>query len=297
LLHLNLLIGEECMTKTVLITGVSSGIGYEVAKELVARRYQVFGSVRKQADAVRVQSELGSDFTPLLFDVTDEAGIATAVATIHESVSNRGLTALINNAGVAEPAPLMHMDLADFRKHLEINVTGVLAVSQACLPLLGAQKEWPYQPGRILNISSVSGRVAYPFMGAYAASKHALEGMSDSLRRELLMYGIDVILIEPGTVKTPIIGKFAEQVERYMNTDYGRFLAPLAATIEKREETALPVAKVVNVILKALESKNPKTRYPIPRKRLSGWLLPRWLPDRQFDRLVGRQLGIEKPSR
>lgn len=297
MLHLNLLIGEECMTKTVLITGVSSGIGYEVAKELVARRYQVFGSVRKQADAVRVQSELGSDFTPLLFDVTDEAGIATAVATIHESVSNRGLTALINNAGVAEPAPLMHMDLADFRKHLEINVTGVLAVSQACLPLLGAQKEWPYQPGRILNISSVSGRVAYPFMGAYAASKHALEGMSDSLRRELLMYGIDVILIEPGTVKTPIIGKFAEQVERYMNTDYGRFLAPLAATIEKREETALPVAKVVNVILKALESKNPKTRYPIPRKRLSGWLLPRWLPDRQFDRLVGRQLGIEKPSR
>lgn len=297
MIYLNLLIGEECMTKTVLITGVSSGIGYEVAKELVARRYQVFGSVRKQADALRVQSELGSDFAPLLFDVTDEAGIATAVSTIRESISNRGLTALINNAGVAEPAPLMHMDLADFRKHLEINVTGVLAVSQAFLPLLGAQKEWPYQPGRILNISSVSGRVAYPFMGAYAASKHALEGMSDSLRRELLMYGIDVILIEPGTVKTPIIGKFAEQVERYMNTDYGRFLAPLAATIEKREETALPVAKVVNVILEALESKNPKTRYPIPRKRLSGWLLPRWLPDRLFDRLVGRQLGIEKPNR
>lgn len=297
MIHLNLLIGEEHMTKTVLITGVSSGIGYEVAKELVARRYQVFGSVRKQADALRVQSELGSDFTPLLFDVTDEAGIATAVATIQESVSNRGLTALINNAGVSEPAPLMHIDLADFRKHLEINVTGVLAVSQACLPLLGAQKEWPYQPGRILNISSVSGRVAYPFMGAYAASKHALEGMSDSLRRELMMYGIDVILIEPGTVKTPIIGKFAEQVERYMNTDYGRFLAPLAAAIEKREETALPVAKVVNVILEALESKNPKTRYPIPRKQLTGWLLPRWLPDRMFDRLVGRQLGIEKPNR
>lgn len=285
------------MTKTVLITGVSTGIGYEVARALVARGYQVFGSVRKQADAARVQSELGSDFTPLLLDVTDEAGIATAVATLQESISNRGLTALINNAGVAEPAPLLHMDLADFRKHLEINVTGVLAVSQACLPLLGAQKEWRHPPGRIINISSVSGRVAYPFMGAYAASKHALEGMSDSLRRELLLYGIDVILIEPGTVKTPIIGKFAEQVGRYMNTDYGRFLAPLAATVEKREETALPVAKVVHVILKALESKNPKTRYPIPRKRLTGWLLPRWLPDRLFDRLVAQQLGIEKPKR
>lgn len=285
------------MTKTVLITGVSTGIGYAAAQALLQRHYRVFGSVRKQADAERLQCELGSDFTPLIFDVTDEAGIATAVATLNESIANTGLSALINNAGIAEPAPLMHMALADFRKHLEINVMGVLAVTQACLPLLGAQKNWSQPPGRIINISSVSGKIAYPFMGAYAASKHALEGMSDSLRRELLLYGIDVILIEPGTVQTPIIGKFAEQVGRYMNTDYGRFLAPLAATVEKREASALPVERVTKVIIKALESDNPKTRYPIPRKKFSGWFLPRWLPDRLFDRLVTRQLGINKQEK
>lgn len=273
--------------KSIVITGVSTGIGYEAAKMLVGRGWQVYGSVRRQADADRLQQELGQGFTPLLFDVTDEGAIATAVTQIPAP-----LTALINNAGIAEPAPLMHLPLAEFRQHLEINVTGVLAVTQAFLPLLGAQANWPHPAGRIINISSVSGRIVYPFMGAYAASKHALEAMSDALRRELLLYGIDVILIEPGTVRTPIIGKFAGQVERYMQTDYGRVLQPLAAQVEKREQSALPVERVTAVILQALESDHPKTRYPIPRKRLTGWLLPRLLPDRWFDRLVARQLKI-----
>ncbi|MBX3059166.1 MAG: SDR family oxidoreductase [Anaerolineae bacterium] len=273
--------------KSIVITGVSTGIGYEAAKMLAGRGWRVFGSVRKPADADRIEAELGDGFTPLLFDVTDEAAMATAVAQIPTP-----LTALINNAGIAEPAPLMHLPLAEFRHHLEINVTGVLAVTQAFLPLLGAQANWPHPPGRIINISSVSGRIVYPFMGAYAASKHALEAISDALRRELLLYGIDVILIEPGTVRTPIIGKFAGQVERYMQTDYGRILQPLAAQVEKREQSALPVERVTAVILQALESEHPKTRYPIPRKRLTGWLLPRLLPDRWFDRLVARQLKI-----
>lgn len=275
--------------KSIVITGVSTGIGYAAAKMLVGRGWRVYGSVRQPADADRLQQELGEGFTPLLFDVTDERGIATAVTQIPAP-----LTALINNAGIAEPAPLMHLPLAEFRQHLEINVTGVLAVTQAFLPLLGAQANWPHPPGRIINISSVSGRLVYPFMGAYAASKHALEAMSDALRRELLLYGIDVVLIEPGTVRTPIIGKFAGQVERYMGTDYGRVLQPLAAQVEKREQSALPVERVTAVILQALESDHPQTRYPIPRKRLTGWLLPRLLPDRWFDRLVSRQLKIEK---
>lgn len=278
--------------KTVVITGVSSGIGYEAAKALAARGYRVFGSVRREADGDRVAAELGRSFTPLLFDVTDETAVATAVTQVQAALPESGLTALINNAGIAEPAPLMHMALDDFRRHLEINVTGVLAVTQAFLPLLGAQKDCPHAPGRILNISSVSGRIAYPFMGAYAASKHGLEAMSDALRRELMLYGIDVILIEPGTVKTPIIGKFAQQVDRYMGTDYGPLLRPLAETVAQREASALPVERVTAVLVQALESDRPKTRYPIPRKRLTGWWLPRWLPDRWFDRLVARQLGL-----
>jgi NAD(P)-dependent dehydrogenase (short-subunit alcohol dehydrogenase family) len=279
--------GQGITVNSIVITGVSTGIGYEAAKMLVGRGWRVFGSVRTQADADRVQAEWGDNFTPLLFDVTDEESIATAVAQVPAP-----LTALINNAGIAEPAPLLHVSLADFRRHLEINVTGVLAVTQACLPLLGAQANWPHPPGRIINISSVSGQIVYPFMGAYAASKHVLEAMSDALRRELLWYGIDVILIEPGTVKTPIIGKFAQQVERYMGSDYGSVLQPLAAQVEKRERSALPVERVTAVLLSALESERPRTRYPIPRKKITGWLLPRWLPDRWFDRLVAHQLKL-----
>lgn len=280
--------------KAVVITGVSSGIGYESAKMLVGRGYQVFGSVRRQTDADRVAAELGPDFTPLLFDVIEETAVARAATQVQAALPESGLAALVNNAGIAEPAPLMHMALDDFRRHLEINVTGVLAVTQAFLPLLGAQPDWPHAPGRILNISSVSGRIAYPFMGAYAASKHALEAMSDALRRELMLYGIEVILIEPGTVKTPIIGKFAEQVNRYMQTDYGPLLRPLAQTVARREASALPVERVTAVLLQALESGHPKTRYPIPRQRLAGWWLPRWLPDRWLDRLVARQLGLRR---
>ncbi|MCP4362776.1 MAG: SDR family NAD(P)-dependent oxidoreductase [Chloroflexi bacterium] len=280
--------------ESILITGVSTGIGYDAARTLVGRGYRVFGSVRKQADANRTLAQLGEGFTPLLFDVTDVAAIETAVSHIQSIIGQEGLTAVINNAGIAEPGPLMHMRLDDFRRHLEINVIGVLAVTQACLPLLGARLDAPHPPGRIINISSVSGRIAYPFMGAYTASKHALEAMSDALRRELLLYGIDVVLIEPGTVKTPIIGKFAAQVEQYMGTDYGRFLQPLAATIEKREQSALPVERVTGTIVQALESASPKTRYPIPRKKLTGWLIPRLLPDRLFDRLVARQLDMRK---
>lgn len=278
--------------KTIVITGVSTGIGYEAAKLLIAEGYRVFGSVRQPADADRVQRTLGQQFQPLLFDVTDTAALATAVESVQTALGNNGLHALINNAGIAEPAPLMHLPLADFRRHLEINVVGTLAVTQAFLPLLGAQKPASHPPGRIINISSVSGRIAYPFMGAYAASKHALEAMSDALRRELLLYGIDVILIEPGTVKTPIIGKFADQVSRYLQTDYQHVLQSLAGTVEKREASALPVERVTAVIHHAVASDRPRTRYPIPRKKLTGWYLPRWLPDRWLDRLIARQLKL-----
>ncbi|RMG89775.1 MAG: SDR family oxidoreductase [Chloroflexi bacterium] len=279
--------------KYVLITGVSSGIGYAAAAELVARGYHVFGSVRREADAARVQQALGEEgFTPLLFDVTDEAAVKTAVSHVETVVGENGLTALINNAGIAIAGPLMHMPLDTFRQQFEVNLFGLLHVTQCFLPLLGARQNCPHPPGRIINISSVSGRIAYPFMGAYAASKHALEALSDALRRELMLYGVDVIVIEPGTVRTPIVGKFGEQITAYANTDYAPVLFALEKSVGSREASALPVERVTKVIVTALESKRPKTRYAIPRKRLTGWWLPRWLPDRWLDRLVGRQLGF-----
>ena len=280
--------------KAVVITGVSSGIGYATAADLVQHEYRVFGSVRQQADADRLQAALGPNFTPLLFDVTDEGGVATAVSQLTHQLDGNSLTALINNAGITIPGPLMYLPIADFRRQLEVNVVGLLRVTQVFLPLLGAGHPRvhgdPQPPGRIINISSVSGRIAYPFMGAYAASKHALEALSDALRRELLMYGIDVILIEPGTVRTPIIGKFAEQVAQFAGTDYAPLLSKIEGGIAERERTALPLDRVTAVILTALEASRPKARYPIPRKWLTGWLLPRWLPDRWLDKLIAGNL-------
>jgi NAD(P)-dependent dehydrogenase (short-subunit alcohol dehydrogenase family) len=282
------------MNNYAVITGVSSGIGLATTIELVRHGYHVFGSVRRTADADRITAELDSNliqhFTPLLFDITDETAVYAAADTVAAMIGNQGLSGLVNNAGVTVPGPLLHMPLEQFRQQLEINLVGTLAVTQAFLPLLGARHDAPFPPGRVVNISSVSGRIVYPFLGAYAASKHGLEALSDALRRELLPYGIDVIVIQPGTTQTPIIDKFAEQTAQYSDTDYGPILARIDAQVEKRRQSAIPVEVVSRTVRLALEAKQPKTRYALPREWLTGWFLPRWLPDRWFDWLVGRQL-------
>ena len=163
--------------KSVVITGVSTGIGYGCAADLCRRGYRVFGSVRTAGDAERLQRELGNAFTPLVFDVTDAGAVKEAAAQVKSAVGNEGLSGLVNNAGISKPGPLATLPPDDVRQHFEVNVMGVVHAVQAFLPLLRRAK------GRIVNISSVSGRIAYPFMGPYAASKHALEALSDSLRR------------------------------------------------------------------------------------------------------------------
>ncbi|MCA9969208.1 MAG: SDR family oxidoreductase [Anaerolineales bacterium] len=281
------------MPHHILITGVSTGIGYATAQALLQRGYHVFGSVRSAADADRVQAELGARFTPLLFDVTDHAAIETAVSQLATTLDGANLFGLVNNAGISVTGPLLHLPLAELRQQFEVNLFGLLDVTQQVLPLLGARQGAPRPRGRIVNVSSVSGRIAYPFMGAYAASKHALEALSDALRRELLLYGIDVIVVEPGTTATPIIDKAGAGAAQYSHTDYQPMLAAMTGSeIEKRRRSAIPVERVSRVIVEALESPRPKTRYPVPRKWLTGWLLPRLLPDRWLDRLVARQLKL-----
>lgn len=276
--------------KHVLITGVSSGIGYAAARALLAAGYTVLGSVRSAADVLRVADELGERFQALHFDVTDYPAVRRAAEEVAAMLEGRNLAALVNNAGVSPPGPLLHMPVETLQQALDVNVSGLFYVTQQFAPLLGARHDAPHPRGRIVNISSVSGRIAYPFMGAYAASKHAVEALSDALRRELLIYDVDVVVVEPGTVRTPIVGKFAEQIRRYESTDYGPILRKVAQQVGKREQTALPVEAVTRVILKAVETPRPKTRYVIPRKRITGWLLPRWLPDRWLDVVVARQL-------
>jgi NAD(P)-dependent dehydrogenase (short-subunit alcohol dehydrogenase family) len=280
-------------TKHVVVTGVSSGIGRATAELLLKEGYTVFGSVRREEDARRIGAELGERFTALLFDVTDRRAIEAAAAQVEKAVAPHTVTALVNNAGFACVGPLAHLPPDELRRQLEVNVVGLLQVTQAFLPLLGMKGNAQDPKGRVVNVGSVSGRIAYPFMGAYAASKHAVEALSDALRRELLMYGIDVIVVEPGTVRTPIVDKTTRQLEAYLNTDYGTALYKLHdEEVRERLLSSMPVELVARLVLKAIEHPTPRARYPLPRGWLTGWILPRFLPPRLFDRLVARRIGI-----
>ena len=188
------------------MTGASTGIGRGIAEALVHRGFRVFGSVRKQADAAALEAALGEAFTPLLMDVTDAPAVARA-ADAEVRLGPARLAGLVNNAGVSLVGPLLHQPLEEFRTQLEVNLVAPLRVIQAFAPLLGAQGGREGPPGRIVNISSVGGKMAAPYLGMYAATKHGLEGLSESLRRELMLYGIDVIVVEPGYTNTPILDK------------------------------------------------------------------------------------------
>ena len=181
-----------------VVTGASTGIGRAIAKSLIDEGWRVFASVRKESDADKLRDALGEVLTPLIFDVTDEAGIARGADTVREALNGRTLNGLVNNAGIAVAGPLRYIALDELQHQLNVNLFGVLRVTQAFLPMLGADKSYKGEPGRIINMSSVAGKIASPIMGPYSMSKHALEAFSDSLRRELMMHGIDVAVIAPG---------------------------------------------------------------------------------------------------
>lgn len=234
--------------RSVVVTGVSTGIGWGTTKVLIRNGLQVFGSVRKQADADRLRQEFGSAFTPLLFDITDEPATQSAMLLVRERLAGATLFGLVNNAGIATAGPLMHQPLAEFRHQIEVNLIGQLIVTRAFLPLLGTDRALKGQPGRIVNISSVGGKVAAPFIGAYAASKHALEGLSESLRRELLLYGIDVIVVGPGAVATPIWDKAAQiDTSAYEHTEYADILRRFATYFVQEGRQGFPPERITLV--------------------------------------------------
>lgn len=279
--------------KTIVITGVSSGIGHATAAALLGRGYRVFGSVRRQEDAERLQAAWGDHFTPLLFDVTDEDAIRHAADQVAGALGDAGLNGLVNNAGIAVPGPVLHLPVDEYQRQFEVNLFGQIAVIQAFLPMLGARKPCPHEPGRIVNISSVSGKIAYPFLSAYACSKYALEALSDSLRRELMLYGIDVIVIEPGAVSTPIWDKSDEiDTSPFEGSDYTEIMTLMLKGMTKMGKRAQGPEAVTRAVIDGLESGHPKARYALPANRLTGWWLPRFLPARWFDRLVARRLAL-----
>ncbi len=281
--------------QSIVVTGVSTGIGWGVTKVLLQNGYRVFGSVRKQADAERLQKEFGANFLPLVFDVTDEAGVRVAAQQVRAQLNGGTLFGLVNNAGIAVPAPLLHQPIADFRKQIEVNLTGQLIVTQAFAPLLGADRTLKGAPGRIVNISSVSGKTGYPFLGAYAASKHALEGLSEALRRELMLYGIDVIIVGPGAVATPIWDKADEvDLSAYQHTDYFEAAQGLQKYMVADGKKGYPPEKLGQVVLTALTARHPSVRYAVVPGNPLRILIQGLLPRRVLDAIIARSLGFTK---
>jgi NAD(P)-dependent dehydrogenase (short-subunit alcohol dehydrogenase family) len=280
--------------QSVVVTGVSTGIGWGITKVLIERGFRVFGSVRKTQDAERLSKEFGERFVPLLFDVTDEAAVQAAAQQVSDQLDSETLFGLVNNAGIAVPAPLMHQPTDDFRHQIEVNLVSVVIVTKAFLPLLGADRSRRGAPGRIINISSVGGKFGGPFLGAYAASKHGVEGLSESLRRELMLYGIDVIIIGPGSVATPIWDK-AEQVDlsMYANTEYLEAARRVQDYMIRDGRNGYPPEKVGEVVWRALTTPKPRVRYAVIPGSSLRRIIQMLLPKRVVDRIIARNLGFK----
>jgi NAD(P)-dependent dehydrogenase (short-subunit alcohol dehydrogenase family) len=278
--------------RSVVITGASTGIGWAAAKLLIDRGFRVFGSVRKQADADRLTAEFGANFTPLLFDVTDEAAVLAAARQVREALGGETLAGLVNNAGVAVAGPVLELSADEFRRQMDINVIGPVIATQAFGPLLGADPSLKGPKGRIVMISSVAGKNGNPLSAPYCASKHAVEGLSESLRRELMLFGIDVIIVAPGAVKTPIWSK-AEQFDLsvYKNSPYLPALNKVMAFMMKLGENGLPAEQIAAVIFEALTGARPKVRYQISPNPMRHFMTAT-LPKRAVDRIIAKSLGL-----
>ena len=279
--------------RSVVVTGVSTGIGWGVAKVLVNHGFQVYGTVRKPADADRLEREFGSRFTPLVLDVTDRDAVERAAARVGEELGSARLAGLVNNAGIVVPGPLLYLPLDEMRRQMEVNLLAPMSVAQAFAPLLGADPARKGAPGRIVQISSVGGKLAVPFLGAYAASKFALEGMSGALRRELMLFGIDVIVVGPGSVVTAIWDKAeAEDISAYTGTPYGKVLDRFRRLMLDEGRKGLTPERLGETVHRALTVPKPRTRYAVVPQRFKNWTLPRLLPERVVDRLIGKQFGL-----
>jgi NAD(P)-dependent dehydrogenase (short-subunit alcohol dehydrogenase family) len=276
----------------VVITGTSTGIGEATARHLEARGFRVFAGVRKGEDGERLRERSGERLTPLKLDVTDADSITSARAEVEEAVGDAALAGLVNNAGISVTGPVEFIPIDELRRQLEVNLVGQVAVIQAFLPALRAAR------GRIVNISSIGGRIALPLLGPYAASKFALEGLSDSLRRELRPHRVNVVLVEPGSIRTAIWekgGAAADELMEGMPPEveelYGDLIKMMRAEADKRGREGLDPIEVARVIERALTAAKPRTRYLVGRDAKMRARASAVLPDRTFDALIERALS------
>jgi NAD(P)-dependent dehydrogenase (short-subunit alcohol dehydrogenase family) len=284
-------IKQQADTRTVVVTGTSSGIGEACALQLDGLGFRVFAGIRKEADGVALQQKASARLTPVLLDITDAASIASAVDTLTSTFGVTRLAGLVNNAGIAVAGPLEFLPIADLRKQLEVNVIGHIAVTQAFLPLLRQGR------GRVVMVGSLGGRVALPFNGPYHASKFALEGLTDSLRVELRPWGIQVALVEAGIISTPLwkkstIGEQSSLAHLPQHTYdlYGPAVPALSDFALRATKIGTPSDAVARAIVHALTASRPKTRYLVGRGTWLGTTIFARLPDRLRDFLIAQVL-------
>jgi len=284
---------SSAVCRAVLITGASTGIGEACALELDRLGFRVFAGVRSEAAGQALQAKASPRLSPIMIDVTDSESIAAAAETVRNAVGESGLAGLVNNAGVAIPGPIEALPIAALRNQLEVNVIGAVAVTQAFLPLIRKAQ------GRIVNMSSLNGALSSPFLGAYSASKFALEGVSDALRLELSRWNIHVALVEPGPIDTPIWKKTSATADRISATAspevmllYEKDIAAMNQAISKLVQNASPVDPVVQAVVHALTSRRPKVRYFLTwgvRFMSKGF---RMAPERLHDWIIRKTLGL-----
>ena len=283
------------MDKNVVITGVSTGIGYQLCVDLISKNYFVFGSVRKLEDGKRLSEELGTNFLPLYFDINDYEAIEKAALIVEKRLKGGTLSGLFNNVGLAMAGPLLELSTTDLRYQFDINVIGLMKVTQVFSGFLGASSQSKGTPGRIIMISSINGKIAMPFLGAYCASKFALEGLSQSLRTELNIYGIKLIVIGPGPIKTPIFDKtILRATKMFKDSPYmGPMTTFLNKFVLKTIKTAMTTEVLSHRIIKIFESVAPKSHYIITKHLFFNYTLPHWLPNDFLNSFFIKTLGLK----
>ena len=277
----------------VVITGASTGIGRACAMRLDGAGFHVFAGVRRDQDGQALKEAASGELTPLHIDVTDTRSIDYARGVVAEAVGEGGLAGLVNNAGIGRGGPMELLPLEDVREVMEVNYLGQVAVTQAFLPLLRRAQ------GRVVNMSSIAGRFATPFLGPYTASKHALEAFSYALRVELQPWGMHVAVIEPGSIDTPIWGKAleaADDMEEGAHEEtlalYRRQIDALRETVEKFAAAGIDPDDVAKRVEHALTASRPKARYLVGRDARLQAFIQRWAPTRLRDRLIRREMGL-----
>ncbi|MBE7520449.1 MAG: SDR family oxidoreductase [Thermoflexaceae bacterium] len=283
--------------KSVVITGASTGIGRACALRLDRMGWRVFAGVRRPADGEALRAKASARLLPVELDVTDEASIGRAAGQAVEATGDEGLGGLVNNAGISVAGPLEFLPLEELRRQLEVNVTGQVAVTQAFLPLIRKGN------GRIVFMGSISGRLATPFLGPYAASKFALEAIADALRVELRPWDIPVSIVEPGSIATPIWDKgqdAADELEQQLSPQGHELYDPAIAAVRQAARDAaargVPPGRVARAVAHALTARRPKTRYLVGNDARLQLAMASLLPDRARDSMVSRVMKLPRKS-